>query len=170
MKLAVSIVSLPGYLHSEAFREVGETLHLALSALGHDSVLTTELSLPGRRHIVLGSNLLAGLGVRPPPGSILYNLEQIEAGSSWMRPALLALFRQLPVWDYSPRNVDRLVALGVPRPRCVPIGTVPEMTRIPSRPEEIDVLFYGSINERRMKIINALQERGVRVEAVFGAY
>jgi hypothetical protein len=170
LKLAVSIVSPPGYVHSEAFREVGETLHLAASALGHDSVLTTELALPGRRHIVLGSNLLAGLGVRPAPGSILYNLEQVDAGSSWMRPQLLELFRQFPVWDYSARNVARWVALGVPEPRCVPIGTVPEMTRIPSRAEEIDVLFYGSINERRMQIIDALRARGVRVEAVFGAY
>jgi hypothetical protein len=170
MKLAVSIVSPPGYPHSEAFREVGETLQGALSALGHDAVLTTELSLPGHRHIVLGSNLLPGLGVRPAPGSILYNLEQVQAGSSWMRPELLKLFRQFPVWDYSARNVARWVELGVPEPRCVPIGTIPEMTRIPSRPEEIDVLFYGSINERRKKIIDTLRARGVRAEAVFGAY
>jgi len=170
LKLAVSIVSPPGYLHSEAFREVGETLQGAASALGHDAVLTTELSLPGRRHIVLGSNLLAGMGVRPAPGSILYNLEQVQAGSSWMRPQLLELFREFPVWDYSARNVDRWVELGVPRPRCVPIGTIPEMTRIPSRAAEIDVLFYGSMNERRQKIIDALRARGVRVEAVFGAY
>ena len=115
VKLAVSIVSPPGYPHSEAFREVAETLHWALRALGHDAVLTTELSLPGRRHIVLGSNLLPGLGVRPAPGSILYNLEQVQAGSSWMRPQLLELFRQFPVWDYSARNVDRWVELGVPR-------------------------------------------------------
>jgi hypothetical protein len=149
---------------------VGETLHHALLALGHDAVLTTELSLPGRRHIVLGSNLLPGLGVRPAPGSILYNLEQVQAGSSWMRPQLLELFRQFPVWDYSARNVDRWVELGVPRPRCVPIGTVPEMTRIPARADEIDVLFYGSINERRKNIIDALRARGLRVEAVFGVY
>src|SRR3954447_5899295 len=170
MKVAVSIVSPPGYPHSEAFREVGETLQCALSTLGHDAVLTTELSLPGRRHIVLGSNLLPGLDARPAPGSILYNLEQVQAGSSWMKPELLDLFRQFPVWDYSARNVARWVELGVPEPRCVPIGTVPEMTRIPSRPEEIDVLFYGSINERRKNIIDTLRERGVRAEAVFGAY
>src|SRR6185503_16080302 len=92
------------------------------------------------------------------------------AGSSWMRPELLQLFREFPVWDYSARNVERWVELGVPRPRCVPIGTVPEMTRIASRPEEIDVLFYGSINERRKKVIDELRARGVRAEAVFGAY
>jgi hypothetical protein len=170
VKLAVTIVSPPGYPHSEAFREVGETLLAALLALGHDAVLTTDLSLPGRRHIVLGSNLLPALRVRPEPGTILYNLEQVQAGSSWMRPELLELFRQFPVWDYSARNIDRWVELGVPRPRCVPIGTVPEMTRIASRPEEIDVLFYGSINERRKKIIDALRARGVRAEAVFGVY
>ena len=170
MKLAVSIVSPTGYPHSEAFREVGETLQFAATALGHDAVLTTELALPGRRHIVLGSNLLPALGLRPAPGSILYNLEQVQAGSSWMRPGLLELFREFPVWDYSARNVERWAELGVPKPRCVPIGTVPEMTRIPSRPEEIDVLFYGSINERRKTIIDALRARGVRAEAIFGAY
>ena len=36
MKLAVSIVSPPGYVHSEAFREVGETIHYELVLTPHD--------------------------------------------------------------------------------------------------------------------------------------
>ena len=74
---AVSIASQPGFVHSEAFREVAESVHHVLRALGHDSVLSDRLDLPGRRHIVFGSNLVANLDapVAFAPGSILYNLE-----------------------------------------------------------------------------------------------
>jgi hypothetical protein len=168
---AVSIVTIPGYVHSEAFREVAETVHHGLLALGHDSVLTSSLRVPGRRHIVLGSNLLPRAGATPEPGSILYNLEQIQPGSPWMSRELLGLFRRYPVWDYSAANAERLAALGVPPPRVVPIGFVPELARIPPAPvEDIDVLHYGSANDRRRRVLAELQARGARVVHVFGVY
>lgn len=170
MRFAVAIVSAPNYPHSEAFREVAEALHHGLTALGHDSVLTGKLTPDARQTIVLGSNLLPALGQRPPPRAILYNLEQIQAGSTWLTPQLLALFREFPVWDYSEGNIARLVELGVPPPRLMPVGYVPELTRIAPAAEDIDVLFYGSMNERRHRVIEALRARGLRVETLFSVY
>jgi hypothetical protein len=34
----------------------------------------------------------------------------------------------------------------------------------------IDVLFYGSVNERRQMVLDALERRGLKVEVVSGAY
>ena len=170
MQFAVAIVSPPGYLHSEAFREVAEALHHALLTLGHDSVLTDRLDYDDRHTIVLGSNLLARYGLEPPTNAILYNLEQVYESSPWMTPPLLALFRRCPVWDYSQANIERLAAWHVPRLAHVPVGYVPELTRIAAVPEDIDVLFYGSNSPRRRAVLDALHARGFRVESLFGFY
>ena len=45
MKLAIGVVSPPNYVHSQAFREVAETLEAAAIALGHDVVVSTETNL-----------------------------------------------------------------------------------------------------------------------------
>jgi hypothetical protein len=172
MKFAVTIVSPPGYPHSEAFAEIAETVHHGLRGLGHESVLTRALTHDKRRRsIIFGANLLAGLKLEPPPGAVLYNLEQVQAGSAWMTPALLDLFRRFPVWDYSQGNVEQLVALGLPRPTLLPIGYAKELTRIEAAPvEDIDVLFYGSINARRRQVLEALLAQGLKVEVLYGVY
>jgi len=171
MQFAVTVVAPPGYPHSAAFLEVAETLHRALTALGHDSLLTTEGRLTGRRHIVLGSNLLPSYPLPLADDTILYNLEQVQLGSPWFRPELLELFRRYTLWDYSPRNVDALAALDVKVARVVPIGYVPELTRIQHADEpDLDVLFFGALNQRRIAVIEGLRAAGLRAEAVFGAY
>ena len=118
----VCIVQPPGYAHSAAFREVAETLVHALRRLHHDAVLSNDASLPGRRSIVLGSNLLSRHSLPLPEDAILYNLEQIEPGSPWLSPQVLELFRRHETWDYSFRNAARYSELGLARPRVVPIG------------------------------------------------
>src|SRR5262245_25096019 len=99
MKYAVTIVSPPGYVFTTAFREVAETIHYGLLSLGHDSILTSEGMLPGRRHIVLGSNLLPRYPLPIGPDSILYNLEQISPQSPWLGRKLLEIFQHHTVWD-----------------------------------------------------------------------
>ena len=168
-RYAAVVVEPPGYPHSAAFREVAESLVFALRGLGQDAI-HSSVPVAGRRAIVLGSNLLATHPLPLPPDAILYNLEQIEPGSAWMTPALLDLFRRHEVWDYSARNAARYAELGLPAPRVVPIGYVPELTRIAPADEDIDVLFYGSVNERRQAVLSALAARGLRVHAPFGVY
>ena len=171
MKFAVTVVSPPGYAHSAAFNEVAETIHYGLQSLGHDSVLTTEGSLPGRQHIVLGSNLLPNDSFSLAESAILYNFEQVEVDSSWFRPELIDLFRRHVLWDYSKKNVAALDALGVKVAHVVPIGYTQELTRIEFAPErDIDVLFFGSMNERRKAIIDKMGAAGLRVAVAFGAY
>lgn len=87
-----------------------------------------------------------------------------------MTPALVDLFRRHQVWDYSQANAARYPELGLAPPRVVPIGWVPELSRIEPAAEEIDVLFYGSMNERRRAILEALTARGLRVHVAFGVY
>mgnify|MGYP006915279482 CR=1 FL=1 len=92
LPFAITVVTPPGYVHSQAFYEVAETLHQGLHSLGHDPILTCDVRVPGRRHIILGANLLPVVNTQPAPDAILYNLEQIYPGSPWLSPDYLALF------------------------------------------------------------------------------
>ncbi len=174
MRFAVATLAAPGYDHSAIFLEVAESLDSGLREIGHDSVLTSRLDLDDRYTIVLQPHLLASYGLQPPRKAILYNLEPLAQPDHlvrWLMPDLLDLFRRYPVWDYSHANIEWLTTREpVPQPSYVPIGYVPQLTRIAPAPEDIDVLFYGSVSDRRQAILDRLRARGFRVEALFGAY
>ena len=170
MKYAVCVATPPDYPHSEAFREVAVTLHDGMQALGHDVILAGEPASPGRRVIVLGVNLLRHATTAAAADSILYNLEQVSPESPWFPEETIERLRRRPVWDYSERNIAALAALGIRGVRHVPIGYVAALTRIADTTEDIDVLFIGSLNERRLLVLEALRLRGLRVETVFGVY
>ncbi len=170
MKYAVCVVTPPDYPHSEAFREVAVTLHDGLLALGHDVILADGPASPGRRVIVLGVNLLRHATSAVAADSILYNLEQVSPESPWFPAQSIEQLRRRQVWDYSERNIAALADLGIRGVRHVPIGYVAALTRIAATAEDIDVLFVGSLNERRLHVLEALRLRGLRVEAVFGVY
>ena len=171
MRFAVAVVRPPSNpTIGGGFREIAEALHHGLVALGHDSVLTNRLDLDDRRTIVLGGNHLVQYGLDVPTNPIFYNLEQLGDDSPWMTmPEFVDLFRHYPHWDYSHANIERLAAMGLPRPTYVPIGYVPELTRIAPAPEDIDVLFYGMLSERRYAVLRELRDRGVRVKWLSGA-
>lgn len=164
------IVSPPGYPHSETFREVAETIHYGLRALGMDSVVTTRFGTGGRQHIVLGPHLLSLARAAAPRSAIFYNFELLSRRVPWFTPSVLQKFRRHSVWDYSARNVARWRRHGVVDARHVPLGYVAELSRIPRLAEDIDVLFYGSLNARRIRILERLRALGARTEAMFGVY
>lgn len=59
--------------------------------------------------IILGANLLPYVeNVQLPKHSIIFNLEQVEEGSSWFTPQYIDLLKSYQVWDYSDRNIDNL--------------------------------------------------------------
>ena len=160
----------PAYVHAEALSELAETVCFGLRRLGMQASLGEPTVHPART-IVVGGHLLdeQRLGALPPD-AILYNSEQIYDDSPWLSgPYFRALMRH-SVWDYSAENVRRLSALGASRARYVPVGYVPELVRIAPLSEEIDVLFYGSVNPRRQQILEALKAAGLKVVALFGVY
>ena len=167
-------ISPPGYLHSAALAEVVETVYYGLRALGYEADrCLNRVVAPGPQPVLFGAHLLGADDLpRVPPGTIIYNLEQISPSSSWCSPPYLKLLKTCRVWDYSPRNIATLAQMGVRgNVTRVPIGYVPQLTRIPASSEEdIDVLFYGSINDRRARVLNDLRAMGLNVHAVFGVY
>ncbi|MBF0627362.1 MAG: hypothetical protein HQL91_03985 [Magnetococcales bacterium] len=166
----VVIISPEGYAHAEALREVAETVHFGLLHLGYPSRIVLNHFDPTARNILIGGNLLPREWInRVPADTILYNLEQWD--SSWINGVLPELMSRCEVWDYDARNLEQLQqARIIKKSRHVPIGYVPELTRIPKHPETIDILFYGSINPRRQQILLQLAQRGLVVKTLFGTY
>ncbi len=170
----VVLVSPAGYLHSAALTELVETVVHGLRRLGRDvSYAVNQLVVPGPRPIIFGAHLLNPSEAHLlPEDTIIYNLEQIGPSSSWCSPTYLELLKRFEVWDYSERNLRALAQFGAARRSAhVPIGYVPELSRIKTvANEDIDVLFYGSVNARRASVLQQLRDLGLSVSAVFGVY
>jgi hypothetical protein len=141
--------------------------------MGADVSSTTNQYRPDAINIVLGGHLLGAAALDSlPADSILYNFEQICSGSLGTLADYQQALGRFSVWDYSRRNLEQLL-LRHPRGdfRHVPLGYVPELTQVGAAPaQDIDVLFYGSINERRKRVLDELQALGLAVHAVFGVY
>lgn len=169
MRFAVSVITPPGYVHSQAFSELAESLHHALLALGHDSVLSTRTDNRRRRHIVFGANLLVKRPQPLPEDSILYNLEQLGPDSPWDTPAYRELLSRYRVWDYAQSNIRRLAEHGIAAEH-LPVGWMPQLKRIAERGRDLDVLFYGVVNQRRADALNAVIARGLRLHVLTDVY
>ncbi len=172
--IRIVLVQPEGYAHAGALSELVETLLYGLNALGIPVDFALNEYAPGTTNLVVGAHLLDAAGLAAlRADAILYNSEQIDEASGWMQPAYLAALQKHAVWDYGAENVRRLQALGAARVRHVPLGYVPQLTRIPVLPPEeqdIDVLFYGAINERRKAVLEGLIARGLRIEFLAGVY
>lgn len=75
------------------------------------------------------------------------------------------------VWDYAKENIALLRRAGLARLALLPICHHPWLTRIPrNMRKDIDVLFIGSLNERRRKTLQEMHAAGMAVVSLFNKY
>lgn len=101
---------------------------------------------------------------------IVLNFEQLVAGSQACNDGYLALLREHYVWDYSQHNLARYAGLGIANGHHVPLGCEEEAASnlrpedvLPEAAQDIDVLFFGSLNPRRSHVIDAMRKKGLHV-------
>jgi SAM-dependent methyltransferase len=167
------IVSPDGYGHQRAFDYAANIMSAAFSASGGSAPVVRNRDACGdRRPIVLGSHLLSDADeMALPLGSVLFNFEQVNAGSGWTTDGYLSRLARHRVLDYSVRNTRALRASGVRHARHLPIRAMP--SQAPSDApgfRDIDVLFYGSMNERRFRTIEEIKARSLSVVSLFDVY
>ncbi len=166
------IVSPPKYLHSQGAEEIAIALRSGLLAHGIDAPIKRQAWPPKEIPIILFPQLLS-LCPQPielHPRSIIYNLEQIQQGSVWLTENYVNILRNYNVWDYSFSNIEALKQLNVHNVDYVGIGYAPELTRIKAAEEDLDVLFIGSMNERRKEILESINQNGVQIATAFNMY
>jgi hypothetical protein len=163
----------PAYPGVRAFDEIALTLYHALRRLGHDVVQTVNGLSAHRINILFGGHLLGEHHLRQiPPRTIVYNMEQLGSGAAVIRPHYAGLLASHPVWDYSAANLQWLrEAVPACKATLLPVGYVPELRRIGRAPiQDIDVLFYGDVNERRERILRAMLGAGIGLKHVLNCF
>lgn len=167
---AVVLLYPPGYEVVRAFADVAESVHWALIASGHNSV-TSHVPVTGRQNIVFGANNIEIVDFELEPNSIIYNLEWIaDPNAWWINEAFISAHKKYRVWDFCTHNVHEFKRFGITVEDILPIGYVPQLTKVNHVEPEIDVLFVGSKNERRSKILNDLHNKGLRVCQLSNVY
>src|SRR3990172_9272362 len=158
-KFNVCVVRLSGPVpFFEAYREFAETVKYGLENLGFEASISNSHIFTDRTNIIFGFHKL-NLNELPylPSSTIFYNLEQITSRHR-IGDSLSRVRSEFTVWDYSRKNCDVLKKLGVKNIQYVPVGYAPQLTRIDRQTlQDIDVLFYGLVNERRGKVLMQLK-------------
>ncbi|MGG7577440.1 glycosyltransferase family 1 protein [Rhizobium sp. YTUHZ045] len=167
------IVTPENYNHSHAFDEVALGMQGAFEELGGSAPIVRDMNaFAGRAPIIYGGNLLpAEIVGHLPKDSVIINLEQVSEESSWINSRYTSILRAMPVLDYSPRNRENLAAKGIDHAGVLEIGYSGCLSQIQHNPvKDIDVLFYGSMNERRHHILKTLNDSGLKVAHLFNIY
>jgi hypothetical protein len=109
----------------------------------------------------------------------IYNFEQISPESHWITKDYFKALLSKPYLDYSITNINNAFAIDKTiKAKHLPFAYESPMdytyvARDVFRvvPKDIDILFYGSMNDRRLKVIQELADKhGINAKYVFGIY
>ena len=163
----------PGYQHSFCLLELAELIVFTLRELGHDTTFLINEFDPTRRNIIVGCHLADSSWIsRVPESTIVINTEQIhdQLYFSWNQN-IVQWVRNFETWDYSQLNISALNESSTANVKLLRIGHHAELTRIAhATAPDIDVLFYGSVTDRRAKIFDEIRTRGMNLVTLFGVY
>lgn len=157
------------------YKEVIETVGWGLEQLGHRATYAVNERAAGATHIVFGAQVMPVGGLAElPPGTIIYNFEQLRDVAVERIRGEIRHYAQVPhftIWDYSPANLPSWRALKRPDAKIVPVGYAPILSRIPKAAnQDIDVLLYGLSGERRLQTFHGLSQLGLSTVFVSGLY
>ena len=172
MQFNICLIQPKNYIHTYAFLELAQLLHFGIKSLNLRSKLSLNQICPDSTNIVIGAHLLDTSHISQlPKNSIILNTEQLDGiNIAWLTP-ILQFAKNFSVWDYSLKNISKLNDLGFNKVQFLELGYQSELQRIPKKsPQDIDVLFYGSMNPRREKIISELREHDLNVHVAFAIY
>lgn len=171
-KINICLIKPDNYIHSYAFLELGELIYFSLKDLGFEATMGFNQIEPGIKNILIGCHLLHPRFIEQVPKStIILNTEQIFSDTTNWNKNIFTWVTNFEVWDYSTRNIEKLKEIGVKNPKLFKIGFQKELTRLDnSKKKDVDVLFYGFVNERRKDVLEKLAAKGLTVKALFGVY
>lgn len=172
MKFNICIIKPGSYSHSLAFLEIAELINFTLQELGIKSTITFNRVLPDAKNIIFGCHLLRPDQVGSiPKNSIIFNTEQLNGIEDNWNKNILDWGKIFEIWDYSAQNIAVLQKYNIENVKRFRFGFQKKLARIEkSKNPEIDLLFYGSVNERRSLILNQLINSGMKVKILFDVY
>ncbi len=156
---------------------------MLLGGLKEAGLEATRSSHPvvGATNLILGAHLgieasswfsAASLSRMKSAGGRMIIYQTEVWSSSWWTQAFWQRMRSADeVWDYSLENIRKYeFRPSLPAVRRVPLGPSQSVLVSPGTEEEktVDVLFFGSMNARRLGAMERLRDRGLVVEVLEG--
>lgn len=127
--------------------------------LGYNLYSENELADVIKREHVSGHKVIA------------YQLEQLYKGSRWVTKHGISCLRQMDeVWDYDLLNIEFLSSTFNITPKLRPMLYTEDLnliTKVPVEKHDIDLLFYGSMNEARANTLTNIRKANPGKNVVF---
>jgi hypothetical protein len=164
----VCLLQPPGYVHALALIEAAEYVAEKARIAGYRTTLSKNRLYQHGLNIVFGAHINPKDAPEYPPNTVIFNTEQIPEKSVWISSQYKTCLDRHFVWDYSDSN---LKMIGHQKTARVDFYHVENLRRVkPAQQAEYDLIFYGSMNERRKLIIEKLRNKGLKILTVFGLY
>lgn len=160
----LAVMQPPGYPHSLGFVDQARYLRYQFRRLGADVTLAKNRLREDALNVVLGAHLGFPEDWQRRHACVFLNLEQLGAGGAEVSRAYLRLLRRSVVADYDAANVPAYAGRPAEVP-VVPFLHAPYLEKgtVPLEERPIDLLFFGSINDRRRAFIERVEAQGATV-------
>lgn len=154
-----------GYVHSLGFLDPAQYFRHQFRRLGAEVSMGKNRLKHNAVNFVFGAHLGFDPGLRDHYDCIFVNLEQLGEGGAPLAQSYHRLLSSSAVIDYDARNVPSYTQQVEDVP-VVPLWFAPYLQSaapqaLAERP--IDLLFFGSMNERRRALLDRIQAQGVSV-------
>ena len=163
----IAIMQPPGYVHSLALVDPARFIRHQLRRFGVNVTLAKNRLRGDAVNLVMGAHLGFPPSWRERHACLFVNLEQLGPGGAKVSEDYLRLLQTSGVVDYDLANVGAYGADPADVP-LLPFRHAPYLEpaaaaapRLEDRP--IDLLFFGSMNERRRRLIARIEACGVNV-------
>jgi len=160
------------YNNNETFADIADGMLDYLKSIGHTNCIITDTinNQNNQIYIIFGLNNF-NVYQKLPEKYIAIQLEQSgilvsDNTSNWFTPLYFELLNKaIEVWDYSLTNIQNLKRkINVPM-KYVPLLYMKHLAQENNltTPKDIDIVFIGSLNDRRQNILNQFEEAGLKV-------
>jgi len=165
----VCLMQPPGYIHALALLEAAEYVVAKSREVGFEASLSKNRILPTGLNIVFGAHINPKSQLNLGQNVVIFNSEQLPEQSAWINADYKQVLNKYYIWDYSDFN---LVKVKHDRKQVVCFRHVDALNRlVAAAVPEYDLVFYGSLNDRRKKILNSLRDKhGLKVLDFYGLY
>ncbi len=160
-----------GYKHSLCFAETGFLLKNSMASIGVDCDIAVNEPAADRINVILGYHLFPAGDFFSRYRYIPYQLEQLAVDRNGFGDKIKTILgRAASVWDYSPENIAFLAEHDIAA-KHLPLGYHPALEMVDrAGKKDIDVLFFGSMADRRQDVLDRLRAGGATVQTLFGVY